>query len=218
MSAPLPSLTLDEFDQHLRLLSPLPLDGEALLALFGIYEELRRWNPRLALIGPGTADSVLERHFGESLAALPLLSDLRGGALLDVGSGAGFPGLVLAAVRRDLDVTLVEARGRKWAYLEAVARRAALPCRCLNARVESPLPQALPLRLDVVTMRAVRLPESAVELLAKRLTGASRFLFWSGERAPALPSGFAVGRTVRLPGSQRRRIVEWRRVEGPGRT
>ena len=62
-------------------------DG-ALDRLWLHYQELRRWNPTLSLVGPGTAGEIVERHYGEALAALPLL---RPGpqVVIDAGSGAG---------------------------------------------------------------------------------------------------------------------------------
>lgn len=178
------------------------------MALWAHYGELRRWNERLNLIGPGTAERVVERHYGEALAALPLLDGAV--SLLDVGSGAGFPGFVLAAVRPRLAVTLVESRERKWAFLEAAVRRAGLSCRCLNARVGAAFD--LP-PVDLVTWRAVRLPEAALGRLAC-LT--RRMLAWSGAEEPAPPAGWRVGRRAYLVQSAQRRIVEWRRDNGEG--
>ena len=127
MAFRLPTISGDEFAAGIAALSPEPLAAPAQAALYAHYLELRRWNERLGLIGPGTADEVLVRHFGESLAALPLIPrSARQG--LDLGSGGGFPGLVLAAARPNLQMTLVEARERKWAFLIAAARRASLPC------------------------------------------------------------------------------------------
>src|SRR3954452_3726764 len=112
MAFPLPRLSPEDFAATLAPLSPEPLGEPAVAALFSYYQELARWNEKLSLIGPGTAGEILARHFGESLAALPFLSaaPLVG---LDLGSGAGFPGLVLAAARPALTMTLVEARERK---------------------------------------------------------------------------------------------------------
>jgi 16S rRNA (guanine527-N7)-methyltransferase len=213
----LPNLDRSAFRDRVQRLSPQPLTADALDALFVHYEELRRWVPRLALIGPGTAGEVLERHFGESLAALPLLSEPglagdEGGELLDVGSGAGFPALVIAATRPRWRVTLVEARQRKWAFLMSVSRRAALSCRCLNARVGDPLPEGVPATLDRVTARAIRLPAAVLGLLLDRLTPAGRALLWAGEADPDLPPGYVARTAARLPGSERRRIVEVRRT------
>src|SRR5262245_62172854 len=135
----LPPLSREDFADELSRHSPGPLSGRTVDALHAHYQELSLWNRRMSLIGPGTAREIVARHYGESLAALPLLpADSRVG--LDLGSGAGFPGLVLAAARPGLEVTLVEAREKKWAFLLAAIRRASLPCTALNVRVGSPLP------------------------------------------------------------------------------
>jgi len=206
MGASLPDLAPEAFRARLAANSPEALTGVTQDALHAHYQELRRWNPTLSLIGPGTADEVVERHYGESLAALPLLP-LAAAVLVDVGSGAGFPGFVLAAARPNLAVTLVEAQERKWAFLEAACRRAALPCRCLNARVAAPLPTDFPAVIDLVTARAIA-PEALAPLL-ERLAPTGRVLLWT-TRNPEL-GGLAAGRTLALPGSERRQIVELRR-------
>jgi 16S rRNA (guanine(527)-N(7))-methyltransferase RsmG len=201
MGALLPHLERPHFLARLSAVSPVALSGAAAEALWAHYQELRRWNERLSLVGPGTADEVVERHYGEALAALPLIDDAR--SLLDVGSGAGFPGFVLAAARPDLEVTLVEARQRKWAFLAAAARRAQLSCRCLNARVGAALEMPT---VDLVTWRAVRLPASTVAALA---AVGKRMLLWSGADEPAPPAGWRGARRIPLVGSAERRIVEW---------
>jgi 16S rRNA (guanine527-N7)-methyltransferase len=210
MPFPLPSIGRKNFARELRRLSPEPLDDPAVAALFAHYQELDLWNRKLSLIGPGTAEEILARHYGESLAALPLLpARLEGVARhgLDLGSGAGFPGLVLAAVRPDLEMTLVEAREKKWAFLSAVSRHAALPCRCLNVRVGVPLPAGLPASLDVVTARALKLEPEVLAALADRLAPGGRILLWAGEAEPDLPPGLSVAGGKKLEGSERRRIL-----------
>lgn len=211
MSAPLPDLSAEEFAGRLRDLSPEPLAETSLAALYGHYQELRRWSPRLALIGPGTADDVLERHYGESLAALPLLGP---GPWVDVGSGAGFPGFVLAAARPGVETLLVEPRERKWAFLLAAARRAALPVRCLDARVALPLPHELPERIGCVTSRALRLPARVLAALGERLVAGGRILLWAGAEPPELPPTLAIAGSVALAGSENRRILDLRPPEG----
>ena len=128
MGTSLPDIPPARFASEIARLAPEPLSARTLEALYAHYQELRRWSPRLALIGPGTATEVLQRHFGEALAALPLLPEAEG-RLVDIGSGAGFPGLVLAAARPAWQVTLVESRERKCAFLQSAARRASLSCR-----------------------------------------------------------------------------------------
>ena len=206
MGATLQDLGPEAFRTRLTASSPETLTAATQDALYAHYQELRRWNPTLSLVGPGTADEVVERHYGESLAALPLLPPAPA-TLIDVGSGAGFPGFVLAAARPNLQVTLVEAQERKWAFLEAACRRAALPCRCLNARVAAPLPADFPALIDLVTARAIA-PEALAPLL-ERLAPTGRVLLWA-TGTPEL-GGLAAGRTIALPGSERRQIVELRR-------
>lgn len=209
----LPPLSREQLAEGLAPLSPEPLDDRAVDALLAHYRELSVWNQRLSLIGPGTLNEILERHYGESLAALPLIPEsARYG--LDIGSGAGFPGLVLAAARPGLEVTLVEARERKWAFLSAAARKASLPCQCLNVRVEVPLPAGLPAKLDVVTARALKLESEVLGALAERLGPEGRVLLWVGEDDPPWPPSLEPGRVVRIPGSRSRRILELRRSCG----
>jgi 16S rRNA (guanine527-N7)-methyltransferase len=207
MAFRLPAISSADFAAGIAALTPEPLAAAAQAALYAHYLELRRWNERLGLIGPGTADEVLVRHFGESLAALPLIPrTARHG--LDLGSGGGFPGLVLAAARPGLQVTLVEARERKWAFLSAAARRAALPCRCLNVRVASPLPAELPQRIDLVTVRALKLEPEVLKAFARRLTPEGSMLLWIGEREPILPPELRPRAIVHLAGGEKRRILQ----------
>ncbi len=92
MAFRLPAIPRPQFDARVAALSPEPLVPSVLDSLYAIYEELARWNRKVNLVGPGTAGEILERHFGESLAALPWIPPgMRVG--LDLGSGAGFPGI-----------------------------------------------------------------------------------------------------------------------------
>lgn len=211
MAFDLPPIPQEDFAAEISRLSPEPLARPAIDSLHAHYEELRRWNRRTNLVGPGTAGEILERHYGESLAALPLLpAGARCG--LDLGTGAGFPGLVLAAARPELEMTLVEARQRKWAFLLAAARKASLPCRCLNVRVQAPLPAGLPESIDTITSRALRLDEETWRALANRLSEDGRILLWAGEHDPGLPAELVAAGDVKLAGSERRRILALRRA------
>ena len=189
--------------------------------LYGHYETLRLWNRRLSLIGPGTTDHVLDRHYGEALAAAPLIrqSDR---VMVDIGSGAGFPGFVLSALFPSLSVWLVEARQRKWSFLRASLRKARAeaasveanpqwPCFCVNARIEGPLPGAIPDRIDVVTSRAVRISPELLAPFLDRSPGV-RFLLWQGEQRHRLPTGAVITNEIPLPGGHHRTIIE---VSGP---
>lgn len=206
MGNTLPEISLLQFESQLRDFLPGELPKVALKSLHRHYEELRRWNRRLSLVGPGTASEIVGRHYGESLAALPLIRETDQ-KLVDLGSGAGFPGMVLSAALPRLEVTLVESRQRKWAFLRSAARRSGLSCICLNARVGRSLPKDFPVEVDIVTSRAVAITSEFLETLS-RSSPKVRFLLWQGQVPLSLPPELRVSRELALEGSERRRILE----------
>jgi 16S rRNA (guanine527-N7)-methyltransferase len=183
------------------------LDERALERLWVHYQELARWNERISLIGPGTVEEILSRHYGESLLALQLL-DEKDRSLVDIGSGGGFPGFVLAAARPDLDVTLVESRQRKWSFLSVVCQKAALPCHCLNVRVAAVLPEPFPRLVDVVASRAVHLKKAEIKALSGCLSPRGRFLLWAGAGDAGETGDLTSKRSLSVKGADYRRIVE----------
>lgn len=209
VATPLPDLSREEFRRRLVASGPGEVVEGVLDALFVHYAELRRWSRRSSLIGPGTAEEVVERHYAESLWGATLVRR-RSGVAVDLGSGAGFPGWVLAAALRGFEFTLVEPRQRKWAFLAAASRAASLPCTCLDARVGRVLPEGFPPRVDLVTARAIQLSADVLESLGERLVEGGSILLWAGEEPPGLPPGLAVTTERRLPRAERRRILELR--------
>ena len=207
LSEQLPALDREDFARALASSSSAELDPVAIERLWIHYGELRRWNRRFSLVGPGTFDEALSRHYAESLAALDLFRNADR-TLVDVGTGAGFPGFVLAAARPDLDTTLVEAKRKKWSFLSLVCEKTALPCKCLDARVISALAGEFPQRIDVVATRAVKLSGAEIDALSARLSPEGRFLAWCGQELPEGMAGFRVGRAVPIERSQHRRVVE----------
>lgn len=206
----LPSLTLAEFAARLEAArGGEALAREAVERLKAHYDELARWAPRVDLIGPGAVAELFPRHYAESLAALPWLPP-GPHRLLDLGSGAGFPGFVLAAVRPDLDVWLVEPRTRRRAFLAAAARRATLSLHLLDATVaDRPLPE-LPAGIAVVTMRALRLDSVAWRTLSSHWAPGAQLILWAGAELPELPPTFHAARELHLPASDRRVLREYR--------
>jgi len=205
----LPHLTSEQFVDELELAGAPRLPASALDALHAHYLELARWAPTVDLVGPGAEGELFERHYAESLAALPWLpaGPFR---LVDLGSGAGFPGLVLAAARPDAEVWLVEPRERRAAFLASAARKAGLGARVLAARVGAGSAPDLPERIAVVTVRALRLDPPLVRALTPRLAPDASLLVWSGAVAPELPTPFEPARSLLLPASRDRHLREFR--------
>jgi 16S rRNA (guanine527-N7)-methyltransferase len=136
---------------RLRELDP-GVSRETLDRLETMVETLLRWQKAINLVGRATLDEVWTRHILDSAQLLPLIP-AAAKDLVDLGSGAGFPGLVLAALRPELDVTLIESDARKSAYLGEAARKMGLPKqpKIVVSRIET----APPAGADVVAARAL---------------------------------------------------------------
>jgi len=123
---------------------------ETLARLKAYADILVDWNARHNLVAKSTLPDLWRRHFWDSAQLVPLIPETAR-TLADLGSGAGFPGLVIAAMRPDLAVTLYEATTKKCAFLQAAADRMGISAAIQNARLED-----LPRRaFDVVTARAL---------------------------------------------------------------
>lgn len=89
--------------------------------LFGRYRDLLLdWNERMNLTAVRDAGQIEQRHFLDSLTCSVVTGDLNGQRLIDVGSGAGFPGLPLKILYPDLQLSLLESIGKKRDFLQAV--------------------------------------------------------------------------------------------------
>jgi 16S rRNA (guanine527-N7)-methyltransferase len=108
---------------------------------------LRQWAGRINLVAASTLGDLWRRHFLDSAQLLPLVPE-GAQSLVDLGSGAGFPGLVLAVLGVP-GVELVEADARKCAFLREAARVAGAAVTTRNARIDSLRPRVF----DVVTAR-----------------------------------------------------------------
>ncbi|RKH11816.1 16S rRNA (guanine(527)-N(7))-methyltransferase RsmG [Corallococcus sp. CA053C] len=118
-----------------------------------LMAELLKWNAKVNLTAITAPEEVLEKHFLDSLAVLPEVTGAT--TLLDLGAGAGFPGLPLKLVLPTLGVTLVDAVGKKVAFIKAAAASLGLTgVRGLHARAEGkPETEGIP-RAQVLIARA----------------------------------------------------------------
>lgn len=137
---------------------PEDVSRETIDRLGRYHALLQRWQARINLVGAATLPFAWRRHFLDSAQLYPLIPETAH-VLVDLGSGAGFPGLVLAilldAARRDVAVHLIESDGRKSAFLTEVVRETGLGPRVQIhvARAES-LAKRLP-PANLVTARAL---------------------------------------------------------------
>lgn len=190
----------------------LPPEAVERLALHA--ELLERWNRVVRLVGEAEPGEWIRRHYAESVAARAYWRVSTAGGdgepgLLDIGSGAGFPGLVLAVLHPARPVTLVEARERKAAFLAEAARELDLPnVRIVRDRFDAELAVRLAGTVECATIRGLRLPERTMARLMEALPDEGRLVVWAGRRlAAGLLDACAVEQEMNLPDSPHRRIL-----------
>lgn len=149
--------------------------------------ELGRWQRIKNLVGPRTLAKVWTRHVADSLQLAPLAE---GEVWVDLGTGAGFPGLVLALARPGTFMHLVESDGRKCAFLRHVVRLTGAPARVWNDRAESVMPLLDP-RPGVVVARALAALPDLLDLSQSLLTTGVVGLFPKGRGYAAELTGAA---------------------------
>jgi 16S rRNA (guanine527-N7)-methyltransferase len=169
--------TLQEGIDGLGLLVP----SEALPLLEKYADRLLAWNQKVNLTAITDPAEVAEKHLVDSLALLP---DLQGAkTLLDVGAGAGLPGVPLACVDRKLAVTCCDGVGKKVAFVKAIAAELDLNVRAFAVRAEGkPAAERLPLA-DVVVSRALADPDRWLPLGLNYLAPGGRLLAMLGRDA-----------------------------------
>jgi 16S rRNA (guanine527-N7)-methyltransferase len=114
---------------------------------------LLHWQTRINLIGPSTIGQVWHRHIADSLQLLPFLPPPPA-AILDLGSGAGFPGLALA-LAKSFEAHLVESNSKKTAFLREAIRHTGVSAIVHERRIETVNHAMVPDRIAAVTARAL---------------------------------------------------------------
>lgn len=137
---------------------------------------LLKWNARINLIGPMTEADIWSRHIEDSLQLVPLIPS-SATSLVDLGSGAGLPGMVIAIAKPELKVTLVEQDQRKAAFLTEVKHRLNLS----NVVVEAKDIKAVEDGFDVVTARALASLDALLSFAKPLMGQGSVCLFPKGE-------------------------------------
>jgi 16S rRNA (guanine527-N7)-methyltransferase len=167
-----------------------PSPSAELVDALSIYLDLLlKWNARTNLTAIRDPAEIVQRHFGESLFTARHLPG--GESLLDIGSGAGFPGLPIQLVLPHLKVTLAESQHKKASFLREVVRTLGLSTEIWGDRVEA-MPSVR--RFDLVTLRAVDNPVMALRLAQDRVDP-------GGTIAHLTSSGGTDAEAIPIPGS-----------------
>jgi 16S rRNA (guanine527-N7)-methyltransferase len=129
--------------------------------------EWKRWNTKINLTAEQDELSVINKHIYESLQYARAISPT--GSLVDIGSGAGFPGIPVKIIRPQLEVVLVESQRKKANFLKAAIRSIKLlKIQCVHGRVTD-FPELIG-KYDFVTLRHVLAPHLSLQLGADLLS------------------------------------------------
>ncbi|MCU0907345.1 MAG: 16S rRNA (guanine(527)-N(7))-methyltransferase RsmG [Rhodobacteraceae bacterium] len=168
---------------------------ETLDRLDVLAEHVRRWNPRINLVAPRSLPEIWTRHILDS-AQLWTLAPAPAGLWADLGSGGGFPGLVIAALAATTDtrVALVESDQRKAAFLRVAAQAMGLHPAIHAARIE----HVAPLGATTISARALAPVPNLLDLAARHLAPGGRVIVPQGENAPRPSIGDLDSRWLRV--------------------
>lgn len=148
-----------------------------------IYENnLKKWQSKINLVSSSTLNDVYERHFYDSVQLWELIPK-NAKTLIDFGSGAGFPALVLAILNQEenngkIKISLVESDARKCAFIEQTAQLCGVQVSIINKRIED----VAPFEADVVTARALASLDKLLDYSRDFVSDKSLCLFLKGEK------------------------------------
>jgi len=206
--------------QHFAAALAIPLDDHAQSRLLRYLELLQRWNAAYNLTAVRDPAQMLSHHLSDCMAIVPPLQRHQSGAaarLLDVGSGAGLPGVVIATFLGNVDVTCVDAVGKKAAFVRQVAAELQLPnLHAEHGRVEQGLGEH-----DIVVSRAFATLRDFTSLSRSRLAPSGVWLAMKGrvpdDEMSELPADIDVFHVEQLtvPELDAARCLVWMRPRAP---
>lgn len=181
----------------------LRLDAGQRQRLLDYVALLARWNRAYNLTAVREPGEMVARHLLDALTVLP---HVHGETLLDVGSGAGLPGLVVAVARPHLAVTLLDANGKKVRFCRQAAAELALAnVTVVQARVEDFRP---PAPFDTVVSRAFRDVSELVTCCRRLVAPGGRLVAMAGRRAADWPGQVYPVHLPDVPGERHLVVVE----------
>ncbi len=179
-----------------------------LRAISTYIDLLLKWNSRINLTAIRDPGEIVQRHFGESLfAAQFMLTQKSVATAIDLGSGAGFPGVPLAMLAPDVEITLIESQQKKATFLKELIYTLGLK----NLKVFSDRAESYPAMADLVMLRAVERFEQALQMTIRltRTGGRIALMIGSGQVEPARRLGSAVNWSdpVQMPRGHSRELL-----------
>ncbi len=173
-----------------------PLSSDSFASLFGVSDDqiarleiyaalLARWQGAVNLVSPSTLGDIWRRHFADSAQLVRHIDSP--GVCVDLGSGAGFPGMIIAMLAGDQSggpqVHLIESNGRKCAFLREVARKTGTSVEIHQARIEAVAGAGIVGKADVVVARALAPLADLLALSQPFFRRGTRALFLKGRSA-----------------------------------
>ncbi len=159
--------------------SPMDVSRETSERLEIYAQLLRKWNPRINLVSRNTLDDLETRHIADSMQIFDLAPQ-GWKHWADLGSGGGFPGLVIAILAAEFSpvaqVTLVESDQRKCAFLRTVIRETGAPATVVAGRIEA----TAPLSADILSARALADLDTLLGFAERHLCEGGAALFPKG--------------------------------------
>jgi 16S rRNA (guanine527-N7)-methyltransferase len=155
----------------------IQLDETRLCSISTYIDLLLKWNARINLTAIREPSEIVQRHFGESLfAAKSLLDQKLPHTAIDLGSGAGFPGVPFALLAPDVQVTLIESQQKKATFLKELVRALGLR----NVNVFGARAEGYSRRADLVMLRAVEKFEQALRMAVSLTNDGGRIALMIG--------------------------------------
>jgi len=185
-----------------------PLSAEQIAYLSTYIDIMLKWNRVINLTAIRQPEQVVRRHFGESLfAARHLLAPDASEDVIDIGSGAGFPGVVLKIFAPAIRLTLIESHGKKATFLRELSRT----LRFSGVQVVQERAERLQDRAALITFRAVEKFESILGTAASLVAPGGRLGALIGASQFAAATSIVPGqwKSVAIPESESRILAIW---------
>jgi len=191
-----------------RLLEPFAkLDEQRLILILTYIDLLLKWNARINLTAVRDPEEIVTRHFGESFFVAGILQPYPPASLIDLGSGAGFPGIPLAMLMPETKVALIESNQKKSTFLKEVI----FALKLTNVSVFSGRGEDYQQKAAMVTMRAVERFEQALPIALRLVDQEGQIALMIGasqaEQARNLANDMKWQEAVGVPGGHSRVLL-----------